>query len=422
MLVLKEITPIIIVFCYIFSFYVIGPITSSMVIAVPIIVTIFMSKTQWAAFFEDLHCAYTTKIILFLCMLMGLGLLYSSIHLTFDLSYVKVLFGQLIQLVLGIFIVSYLRVRFHFDALKIEKTIIFAFLLQSIIQIVALAIPPFANAILYFSKAYELQEAYGGGVRGLALASGVGWSLALSYGLVYIIFIKRYLLQKIKLQHVALGMLLLMGTFFAGRTGFVGALLGILLFFFSNQKNCGLKLALVFKVLLCIILFCFAFYVLFPSITKHLINNVFPFVFEPFYKLYYNGEFSTGSTDRLGEMWATPISWQEILVGTGYFTDPYTGFYYNQTDVGILRNLFYWGFIGYGLMIIYQYVLIMPIRYFQGCSTSKWDMQAYKLLIMLYFVLLDFKAMTLGFNKMTFSIIFLLFYFYFADCRKLFVR
>ena len=175
-------------------------------------------------------------------------------------------------------------------------------------------------------------------------------------------------------------------------------------------------------MLLCIILFCFAFYVLFPSITKHLINNVFPFVFEPFYKLYYNGEFSTGSTDRLGEMWATPISWQEILVGTGYFTDPYTGFYYNQTDVGILRNLFYWGFIGYGLMIIYQYVLIMPIRYFQGCSTSKWDMQAYKLLIMLYFVLLDFKAMTLGFNKMTFSIIFLLSYFYFADCRKLFVR
>ena len=47
-----------------------------------------------------------------------------------------------------------------------------------------MSIPSFAHFILYFSRAHDLQDAYGGGVRGLALSSGVGWSLGLAYGLI----------------------------------------------------------------------------------------------------------------------------------------------------------------------------------------------------------------------------------------------
>ena len=83
-----------------------------------------------------------------------------------------------------------------------------------------MSIPSFAHFILYFSRALDLQDAYGGGGRGLALSSGVGWSLGLAYGLIYIVFVKRYLLSGVNMKSTFIGILLLMGTIFAGRTGF----------------------------------------------------------------------------------------------------------------------------------------------------------------------------------------------------------
>lgn len=151
---------------------------------------------------------------------------YSCLHLTMELEYIKVLIAQMFHFICGIFIIIYLKYQKQYTTLKIEQTIIWAFLVQSIIQLIAMSIPSFAHFILYFSRAHDLQDAYGGGVRGLALSSGVGWSLGLAYGLIYIVFVKRYLLSGVNMKSTLIGILLLMGTIFAGRTGFVGACLG----------------------------------------------------------------------------------------------------------------------------------------------------------------------------------------------------
>lgn len=314
----------------------------------------------------------------------------------------------------------------HFYSYIFEKTktvwsiryrtkIIWAFVFQSIIQLISILIPDFANFISYFSRSNELQEAYGGGVRGLALSSGTGWSLGLAYGLVYIIFAKRYLLHETNVLNIMKGILLLIGTFFAGRTGFIGAALGIIFFFISNQQNFHKKIILIFKTLITICLSCIIFYITFPILSDHLVNNVFPFTFEPFYKLYFNDEFSTDSTNTLLEMWTVSISPKEILLGCGSFTDPTSGLYYKHVDVGILRNLFYWGIIGYSLIIIYQLIQINTIQYSKRLDVSHFNMKIYKSLIFIYLSILEFKAMTLGFNKMIFSIIFLIAYFYFQE-------
>ncbi|KAA6334519.1 hypothetical protein EZS27_017171 [termite gut metagenome] len=407
------------IFCYIFSFYIVGPITSSLIIALSIIICCGISSIYKGWLSREIENPFTIKIFFFQFLLIFVGLFYSIIHLSFDYSYIKVLFTQQIHFIAGIFIVIYLKNRLHVSSIDVEKHIVYAFLIQSIIQLVASVSPSFASVLLLFSRANELQEAYGGGVRGLALSSGTGWSLGLSYGLVYIIFVKRFLLYKIGILEIIIGILLLAGTFFAGRTGFVGAAIGGLFFILNNRKSFILKLFLIIKSIFFIVIFCIFFYLLFPILTNHLIEHVFPFAFEPFYKLAYNDSFSTGSTDTLLRMWSVPISFIEIFCGTGYFTDPITDTYFMRVDVGVLRNLFYWGIGGYLLVIIYQIVLIQPIRYIkEKASTSKYNMILYQCAIILYLFLLELKAMTIGFNKMTFSIVFLLSYFYFEDYRN----
>ena len=409
---------IVLVFCYVFSFYVIGPLTSSVIIALPLMFCCLYKKKWGYCLLLELKNSFIVRIFISQWLLIGIAVFYSCLHLTMELEYIKVLIAQMFHFICGIFIIIYLKYQKQYTTLKIEQTIIWAFLVQSIIQLIAMSIPSFAHFILYFSRAHDLQDAYGGGVRGLALSSGVGWSLGLAYGLIYIVFVKRYLLSGVNMKSTLIGILLLMGTIFAGRTGFVWACLGGIFFIISNQLSYRTKLMFVLKILLGVILFFLCIYFLFPSMTEHLVDNVFPFAFEPFYKMYYNDEFSTSSTDRLEEMWRVSTSVEEILYGSGSFIDTITGAYYKHIDIGILRNLFYWGIGGYILLIIYQLILIAPIKYNKIQRVSHFNMFFYKLLIIVYLFLLECKAVTIGLNKMTFSVIFLIAYFYFDEIHS----
>lgn len=407
----KDLYCALIVFCYVFSFYVISFITSSMVIAIPCLYICLRDKL----FHID---AYTKRVVYFILFIIFLGLLYSCIiHITFDYSYVKVMSTQLIHIFMGLFVVTFLNNHYRLTPLDIEKYIVYAFFLQSLIEIVASVTPSLAAALLPFNRAYAFAESEAGR-RGLALAAGTGWNLALGFGLLYIIFVKRYLLENISASKIFVGVILLAGTMFAGRTGFVGAAFGILLYFLNANKGIAYKIALVLKILFIISLACVIFYVLFPTLVNHLVESVFPFAFEPFYKLYYNDEFSTGSTDVLQEMWEVSISPIEVLIGTGYFTDPLTGSYYMHIDIGILRNLFYWGILGYATMIFYQLYLLSPVRIHRKSNKIRWNTEAYRWCMMCFLFIMEFKAMSIGFNKMVLSMVFLLGYFYYHEYKE----
>lgn len=133
---LKEIACVATVFCYVFSFYIIGPITSSVIIAVPFLYLYLHDK---AYFHQDV---YSVRTLSFLTFIIFAGLAYSALHVTFDYSYVKTMFGQMIHLSMGIVIVTELRRRYHITAFDIEKYIVYAFFVQSIIEIVASVTPP----------------------------------------------------------------------------------------------------------------------------------------------------------------------------------------------------------------------------------------------------------------------------------------
>lgn len=405
-----------IVFLYVFSFYIIRPVTSSMLIAAPFIFLYLISKAYQRWLREELSNPLLTKIFLFQFVLMGLCLVYTNIHLTYDYSYLKMLIGHQLHFVCGIFILIFLKNKWQVTALQIEQYIVYAYLLQSVIQLAGFASPAVASAIAAVNGDAEFQEMTGG-VRGLALSSSTGWSVALTYGLVYIIYVKRYLLGKVTAGYVCMGVILLTGTFFAGRTGFVGAGVGALYFLLNPKRQFFSKCIFTIKILSLVFIFCLSFYLIFPGYTELLVEKVFPFAFEPFYKLYYNDQFSTGSTDQLAEMWEVPISLNEILFGTGYFTDPLSDAYYKKVDIGILRNLFYWGIGGYMLVILYQ---LLVIRYIRGVGTGKSaaDMLLYRRMILLFLILMEFKAVAIGVHKMAFSILFMLAYFYSGERRS----
>lgn len=402
----KDIEAILIVFLYIFSFYIIGPITSSMLIGT-LIIPYFLpyKRSKWL-----MHIAasnYVVTIWKILILLMCLSLFFSIVHGTYDLSYIKILFGQLIHFLFGIIVLSYLRLRYQVGFSKCIMLIAFAYLLQSIIELIASSVPSMAEMVLYFSRAEDLQEGYGG-VRGLALSSAAGWSLALSYGIVFILYVHRYLLKDTYLVSVIGYLLLFVGCFFAGRTGLIGAVAGIL--YYVIKKHLLQSSILIVKI---IIVICFVLSLI-PIVSSEYMDfmteKVFPFAFEPIYNFVEGKGLSSGSTDVLSTMWDRPVDEITFFIGSGHFTNS-DGSYYLGTDVGVLRNIFYWGIIGYLILIAYQWIIIRPILRLQGCKMLIF-------VIITYLCACEYKAVTIGLNKMVFSILFMIGFFISMDLNK----
>ncbi len=151
------------------------------------------------------------------------------------------------------------------------------------------------------------------------------------------------------------------------RTTLVGSLLGLaylllsILPLKSNLKTSVLVTwGWLFLEVLVAVLFIAALYNTDPKF-----HNRTRFAFEGFFSMAEEGEWRTGSNDKLATMYVFPDNPETWLIGDGYFGDAeadlnymgesYEG-YYQSTDVGYLRFIFYFGLIGliaFSLFIIY---------------------------------------------------------------------
>lgn len=113
------------------------------------------------------------------------------------------------------------------------------------------------------------------------------------------------------------------------------------------------------------------------------IHDNLRFAFEGVFNFVENGELSTSSTDKLKTMYVFPESIKTWFIGDGYFSnpkdiDPYfvgkitQGGYYMATDVGYLRFIFYFGFIG---LLAFSFFL------FQSAKICAGMLHRYKTLI-----------------------------------------
>lgn len=398
---IKDILYYIILFSYVFSFYVIIPI--AYLILPLLVVYVLVSKKALENFLAIVSKKHIFSFFLFCFILIFLSICFSLFHASYDFSYTSVLVNQFFYLLIGVFFVAcFLN---NFAKFNIFHSIIIIFVIQSIIQLIVFGIPQLQDIMFIFNKADDFASGGYKGVRGLALASGTGWNLSLCYGLSFIIAFYYLALKSTNFYSYIYIVLLFIGCFFAGRTGYLGLFLGGMLFLFiSNIKQKTFFLTFLPTIIILI------YYLsgMFPAIYYELEDKVFPFVFEFYYNYESSGRVETGSTNILMDMWDIDFDADKILFGYGFFTDPYsdTNSYFKKVDVGILRNIFYWGWVGYSFIIIYQLYLIYIIKVYAKNHLN--HILPLMIFILLYLTIAEMKAMTLGFNKMSMSMLFLI--------------
>lgn len=404
------ITGVFLLFLLVHSFYIFPPINSS-------VLSLFFLMA-FSLFFRNGFLTTVYKIskhksviilYFFMLFMLFISIVIPVVHATLDLSYTKNFISQLVQFVLVVFVFSFIfneyrEIRFTPTEFA-ERLIVWIFVIQSIVQILAFLSPQVASVvhIFYTEKAFQrLYEGYGG-IRGLALTGSPGWGLSVGYGFAFLFYVKAYVVRrKINFLTVFFGLLLVAGTIFAGRSGFIGAILGIFLYLTSSD-NFVIKIRNLFYGLFLFFSVVFLIYISFPGFVSLLQERVFPFVFEFIYKYESTGKFQTNSTNILMRMWDIEISDMKFLIGTGWFTDPDTGSYYMHTDVGYIRNILFGGVVWVVFLFFYQAKLI-GLNYLNYKSVPK-NTKRLIFFVFIYLAIMEAKAMTVGFNKYMFTIV-----------------
>ena len=357
----------IILFIYVFAFY-LGPISSSLLIGFGMWGIAILDKGFRSYCLVTINKPLIINLVKWLILVIITGCFFSIIHLTLDFSFLKVFLAQIIHLIAAVPILSYLSYK-KYTTSNVESAFIGIFVIQTLIQCIVSSFPDLRETMFIFNH-FDPESVVGLGnnFRGSALSAATTYHLTLAYGICFIIYVKHYFIRKINFKSVLVGILIFVGIFFAGRSGFIGCLIALTGYLFIPKKF------------------------------------ILPYAFEFIYNYQNAGSAETASTNELAKMWSYNFNPTEFIVGSGHFTDP-DGKYYMHVDPGILRHLLYFGIIGYIVLLLYQY---MAIPFFKMRGPTRY----FCFLIYLFILIMDFKGVTLGGNKFMIFIPLLLSYTY----------
>lgn len=137
------------------------------------------------------------------------------------------------------------------------------------------------------------------------------------------------------------------------RTALVGAGIGLAMIGLSLVKKPKDLIKTIFLVLLVLAGIFYIITRFFSDFAAEL-ETLFEFAFEMFFNLSDSGSMSTGSTDTLMTMWdIVPRTFKSWIIGDAKWNGAYG--YYMNTDVGYLRNIWYFGIIGMAALTYYYY-------------------------------------------------------------------
>jgi hypothetical protein len=331
---------------------------------VAVLISIFIYSFNWGnnKSFKKLRIILRSKYFWSIFVLYIILLLYSItttiLHQTYDYSIIKANVLTLLIVLISFFIYPIIETYFIKDKNNLDSVVaylLYLFLVQSIIQIAAFIFPSFADLVHFFQKVNVAEKDYGG-IRALALTGNPFFDLAAGYGFILILYFYSFMLKNVNIflsSGLFLG--LFIGSFFAGRTAFVGLGIGVIyyLFFTGNFLTRLFSLSKFLVVGLGVI---FVLYTFLPVNVKEMVeNNLLPFAFEFVYNYMDNKELTTKSTAVLDNMYF-PISNITFIFGDGKYVNS-DGSYYMHTDAGYMRNTLYYGFLGVLFMVLGQMYL-----------------------------------------------------------------
>lgn len=404
----KNINLSLLLFCYVFAFY-LGSISVSLLIAVPLYAKALLNREFAREIRFVLSTSLLRSVLLLWFVLLFCAFLYPVLFLTFDYSFLRVIGMQGVHIAAALPVLAYLRHE-GFTQEKVETCFIAIFVVQTFIQLIVLNNEFLSNAIQAFNR-FDPEDLAGAGsnIRGKALSAATTYHLTLAYGVGFIVYVKRLLSEKASLRNICIGVLLFVGIFFAGRSGFVACLIGAVGYLFYNRDTTivhklgiCIKILLLLTMVICILLAALSVWT--PEFYALLMDTVLPYAFEFFYSVDKSGTMETASTNQLMDMWKSDFNPLEFVFGSGMYSNP-DGTYYMHVDPGVLRHLLFMGIPGYIVLVVYQ-LYLLPFWKMNGKT------RYYSVLILIFILVMDFKGVTVGVNKFIMAITLLLSFLY----------
>lgn len=405
---------ILLLFMYIFSFKIFSnlEVLSSSIIAGFVLSMYFIfNKTYRFNVIKILKKKKILLLFMFLVIIILYCLFISTVQMTYEYSIIRTFINQFIHLVIGVFIYS-LYVSQNKEQ-SVLKHILYIFIIQSLIQFLSFLSPQINELLNIFRSESALirGQLHYGRIRGLAISGQAFFGLGVGYGLVYIYYFaywEHIFKDNIVLKFMIL-VLLLFGGASAARSSFVGLFLGLIYFLYKRLIKTHFKLNSRIKIdfkkyiitLSMIIVLILLFNLLYNiTMIKQQFEKMNRFSFQIVYNKQSTGKFTTTSTENLFKNMYFPIEeGKTLLVGDGKYNNA-DGSYYKGTDAGYMRNILYFGILGFILLFFYQ------IKFFT------WDKRKdlfLNITILIYILIMHIKGDVLGFSIIMQSILFLIY-------------
>jgi hypothetical protein len=301
------------------------------------------------------------------------------------------------------------------DRADVESYIINAFIVQSLIILLAFFIPPLREALRMFKDETQLELAesyYGGGLRGLALSGGLFFSLSCGYCLYFMIVARRFVERKCSWTFLFAILVSMFSAVTAGRTVLIGIGIagGVIMFqryFGQKRQMAEANLRRFFVMIFAIILI-----VLIAVPQKYLdtaFESYMKFSFEMVFNLLEGKGFTTSSTDKLSEMYF-PLELGELTGGDGRYTAT-NGSYFKQTDAGFMRNILLGGLPVVALALAHLGLWYRSLkRYSSQERRSKYAETIFVGSVALMVLILHYKGEAMLYVVMINNILYLLFF------------
>jgi hypothetical protein len=344
-------------------------------------------------------------ILISMCVFVAL---FSEVN---DFYIIKGYVAQIVTITLSLPVVTYL----FFDVRNRFAYFIRLFLLVMLTQSIIQALAFYSNDFLNIVKIFQVKEvskllAEGyGGIRGLALSSELTFGLSSLYALSFVYFLFYIRLTKPNLAYSGfLFLFLFIGSMFAGRTAFVGLLIGLPILVFSSGFFHGVKLAI----------FVFTYSFIVASLSSQFLDSLMldrlsDYAFEIVLNYIDSGNASSASTDRLYEMLSIELSSDTFLFGDGMYLND-DGSYYMHTDSGYMRQVLYGGVVLVIVSVLLQFMFIFYPIIFNNFRDRSYIVFSVSVLFLI--LILHIKGEALFYIKFLQLNIFMTVYLFCKDC------
>lgn len=224
---------------------------------------------------------------------------------------------------------------------------------------------------------------------------GIGnslWSAGVNYSVDILLlsalpFLPDSKIYKNRFFYWILVITILIAGILSARTFFISIIL-LLLYLFIMAKSKIRMFLQIFKTMVIFLgILTFLFFFVFKDVYDERVDKIIMWAFELFINLFEGNGIVTSSSDIMSDMYIFPTNISTWLLGDGFYTLR-DGSYYMGTDIGFIRQIYYYGVLG---LLFYWYVTIV----FYVSTAKFYYAKSIKSLLLILFVLqlvLTFKG------------------------------